>query len=129
LAAGAMVTIESMNVHNMNDIRAIVSSYEFSEVDYGFFGDSSRIYDNNLDRGWIAFEAGASGNMNVEGVTLEGNSGVRFVALASEGSLMVLDLVNMNDIVAEQTNVSVNCGCGAYYGLLSGLCFDLKTLL
>jgi hypothetical protein len=101
-----MVTIESMNVHNMNDIRAIVSSYEFSEVDYGFFGDSSRIYDNNLDRGWIAFEAGASGSINVEGVTLEGNSGVRFVALASEGSIVVLDLVKMNDIVAEQTDVS-----------------------
>ena len=95
-----------MNVHKMINIRAIVSSYEFSEVDYGFFGDSSRIYDNNLDRGWIPFEADASGSMNVEGVTLEGNSGVRFVALASGGSIVVLDLVKMNDIVAEQTNVS-----------------------
>jgi hypothetical protein len=112
-----MVTIESMNVHNMNGIRAIVSSFEFSEVDYGFFGDSSRIYDNNLDSGWIAFEASSSGNMNVEGVTLEGNSGVRFVALASGGSIIVLDLVNINDVVAEQTNVSGGCGCGVHCGL------------
>lgn len=123
-----MVKIESMNVHNMNDIRAIVSSFEFSEVDYGFFGNSSRIYDNNLDRGWIPFEAGASGSINVEGVTLEGNSGVRFVALASEGSIIVLDLVNINDVVAEQTNVSGGV-VGVSCGLWSGLCFDLKILL
>jgi hypothetical protein len=94
-------------VHNMNDIQ--LSSHRRILRSRSVSGDS-RIYDNNLDRGWIPFEAGSSGSMNVEGVTLEGNSGVRFVALASGGSIVVLDLVKMNDIAAEQTNVSDECG-------------------
>lgn len=108
LATGAtVVTIESMNVHNMRDIRAIISSFEFATVDYGFFGDSSRIYENNIPaRGWIAFEARGSGNMNVEGVTLEQNSGLRFVAVAADGSIIVLDLVQLTDTTAEEVDVS-----------------------
>jgi hypothetical protein len=123
LAAGAVVTIESMDVHDMNGIRAIISSFEFAEVDYGFFGDSSRIYGNNLATGWIVFEANGSGNMNIEGVAIEGNSGVRFVALADAGSFIVLEFVKIDDLVAEERAVSggCDCGCGVYYEL----CLDL----
>jgi hypothetical protein len=121
LAAGAVITIESMDVHDMIGIRAIISSFEFAEVDYGFFGDSSRIYGNNLDAGWIVFEANGSGNMNIEGVAIEGNSGVRFVALADQGSFIVLELVTIDDLVAEARNVSGGCDCGVYYGLCFGL--------
>jgi hypothetical protein len=99
---------------------------EFSEVDYGFSGipESTTIISS---RGWIPFEAGASREHECGGVTLETQafdlSLQRLRGRCCSGPGEMNDIAGTNKCKLLIVVVAVGV-----YGLLSGLCFDLKNV-
>jgi hypothetical protein len=104
LAVRANATITGMTVGNMENLRDLVTAVDFSEVTF----TDSIISDNDIpDAGWLAFQAELDSVVSVSNVTLARNTGVEFVALATGGSSIILELVELIELTSVPFPVSI----------------------